>query len=322
MPKPESATSIAEEAARWAVRAAYGDMTAENHAELDAWLAADRRHRGAYLRAQAGLIAMEDSVVRTRREPVPINDNAPSEVISARPRRWTGALFGAAAAACVAGAIAIGAWQARPVASNADAAREMTLADGSTVELGKGARVAARIDDNKRTVIVQSGTATFHVAHDRTRPFVVEAGQVRAQATGTIYSVKKIGVAGGAVAVKQGTVLVWAEGMQDRAVPLRAGEALTLDPASVKLSAARQGRASGPAPSPAEISLDNVSIAAAAARFNAVNPTKVIVEDPRIANMPVVGLFDAGDPEGFARAAAAVTGARVVRREGRIVIEM
>jgi transmembrane sensor len=313
--KPESAFSIDNEAARWAARAAHGEMTAESRAELDAWLAADRRHRGAFLRAQAGLIALEDAIVQSRREPVPINDNTPWEDTAPRARRRAGVLFGAALAAAMAGAALVGAWQLPIAGGDADPAQPTTLADGSTVTLGEGARIAARFEDGKRTVVVQSGEATFEVAHDPERPFVVHSGDVYAQAMGTIYSVRKVGAAGAAVAVKEGTVLVWAEGKQDRAVPLHAGEALTLNPASVAPAAQL-------VPPGGRISLDNVSIAAAAERFNAVNRIKIIVADPQIGQTPIVGLFDADDPEGFATAAAAVTGARVVRRDGRIVIEM
>jgi transmembrane sensor len=313
--KPESAPSIADEAARWAARTAHGEMTAESHAELEAWLLADRRHRGAYLRAQAGLIALQDAVVQGRREPVPINDNTPWEDAAPRSRWRVGVLFGAVLTASLAGAALIGLWRPPFASGNADQAQQLMLADGSAVTLGEGARVAARIEAARRIVVVHSGEATFHVAKDRTRPFVARAGDVYAQATGTIYSVRTVGAAGGAVEVKQGTVLVWAEGERDRAVPLRAGEALTLNPTPTAASA----QSAHPV---REISLDNVSIAAAADRFNAVNRTKVIVADPQIGETPIVGLFDADDPEGFAKAAAAVTGARAVRRDGRIVIEM
>ncbi len=51
-----------EEAARWAARLSFGELTAARQAELDAWLQADRRHCGALLRAQAALHALETAV--------------------------------------------------------------------------------------------------------------------------------------------------------------------------------------------------------------------------------------------------------------------
>jgi len=53
--RPDPTDSIADQAAGWAVDMAYGEMTAESRRALDAWLAADPRHRGAYARARRAL---------------------------------------------------------------------------------------------------------------------------------------------------------------------------------------------------------------------------------------------------------------------------
>lgn len=58
MESPRS-SDRSEEAARWAARLSLGELTAAGQAELDAWLQADRRNRGALLRAQAALHALE-----------------------------------------------------------------------------------------------------------------------------------------------------------------------------------------------------------------------------------------------------------------------
>ena len=44
---------IDNRAAEWAVRRDFRDLTPEEMAELEAWLAADIRHYGAYCKAQA-----------------------------------------------------------------------------------------------------------------------------------------------------------------------------------------------------------------------------------------------------------------------------
>ena len=65
----------------------------------------------------------------------------------------------------------------------------------------------------------------------RDSPFVVQAGDVYAQATGTVYSVNRVDRTGGRVKVTEGSVLVWAQDERDQAVLLRAGGELTLKPA-------------------------------------------------------------------------------------------
>src|SRR3546814_15833152 len=73
-------------------------MTAESRADLDAWLAADTRHRGAYIRACAWLRATEVAVIASR-SPGPIipsrasdNDNDRIEPGTLRrlASRWSG----------------------------------------------------------------------------------------------------------------------------------------------------------------------------------------------------------------------------------------
>ncbi len=63
MALPDPSNSIDDQAAHWAVEATYGDMSPESRAELDAWLAVDPRHRGAFVRVRAALDVMEQAVV-------------------------------------------------------------------------------------------------------------------------------------------------------------------------------------------------------------------------------------------------------------------
>src|SRR3546814_5943579 len=65
---------IDEQAAVWAVEAAHGEMTAESRADLDAWLAADTRHRGAYIRACAWLRATEVAVIGSAHVRTPVSN--------------------------------------------------------------------------------------------------------------------------------------------------------------------------------------------------------------------------------------------------------
>ncbi len=325
MPTAETTRDIAEQAAGWAARAAYGEMDDDDRLALEAWLSADRRHRGAYLRARAALCAMEEAVLEAPRETGAVNDNL-SVDMAGRRRLGRGAralVAGAALAACAAGIVLIGPWHIPSSAIHQPDERRVALADGSVALLSADAQVSAYIDSTTRTVVLRSGQATFEVARDPDRPFVVRTGDVYAQATGTVYSVSKLGKAGGEVSVNEGTVLVWLQGERNRALSLRAGESVTLSPERAALAQPLPER-SAPVASRAtgELSFDNIPLSAAAKRFNAVNDRQIVVEDPVIAATPIVGLFSADDPESFARAAAAVSGARVTIRGDTIAIGM
>src|SRR5260221_588843 len=51
--------TISELAARWAVRADAGALGPDEQRELETWLAADSRHRGAYVRARAQWVDLD-----------------------------------------------------------------------------------------------------------------------------------------------------------------------------------------------------------------------------------------------------------------------
>ena len=332
MASAASAGIIDEQAAQWAVEAACGELTAQGRAELEAWLAADRRHRGAYARARAVFMAMEDAVVGARppaRAPQPVLVHEAQGPLAMRPapaRRSGGRVFGAALAASLAVVAAVGALvAARPLPVGPAAEHVVRLQDGSVATLQDDARIDVALSPDARRITLLSGSATFRVAKDLARPFVVRAGEVSAQATGTVYSVGRVGERGGTVKVLEGSVLVWPGEAREAAALLRAGQSLTLDPPA---PAARPrvetvaSRAPARPAAPAQIALDDTPIAAAAARFNRINRTKIVLADPEIGGIRIVGLFKADDPEEFARMAAAVSGGDVERGDGTIVIKL
>lgn len=343
MTPPGLSNGIDDQAAHWAVEAAYGDMSPESRAALDAWLAVDPRHRGAFARVRAALHVMEEAVVEARPappSPLPTatpsgNDNgtaddhadaAPAPLRKGLPRwgRRTVAIGGALAASVAALAM-VGVPVLAPFrsAEPAAAAEEVVLLqDGSVATLRHNGKLDVELSANLRRVALLSGEATFKVAKDKARPFVVQSGDVYAQATGTIYSVSRVGRTGGTVKVTEGSVLVWSRDERDQAVLLHAGDAVTLDLGQVQPAAKAVATPSLPPPDLAQISLDNVPIKTAVVRFNRVNSTKIVIADPAIGNTRIVGLFGANDVEQFAQAAAIVSGGKIERAKGIIVIKI
>ncbi|KQX21700.1 MULTISPECIES: FecR family protein [unclassified Sphingomonas] len=338
---------ISDQAVRWAVEQAYGEMTPESHEALEAWLAADTRHRGAFVRARAWMRATEDAVIEAHRasvSPAPVHpappsgndngvdDDADDGAPAAAPVRhaifrWSGraAVAAAAMAACVVVLISAGA----PILSLFEpprfAATEevVKLKDGSVATLSQDARIHVALSDDYRRITLFSGEARFEVAKDRARPFVVRSGDVYAQATGTVYSVRRMGRTGGTVKVTEGSVLVWPRDERDQAVLVHAGGMVTLDPGPIAPKPASTAAAAPRLPPPdlAQISLDNVPIKAAVARFNRVNSTKIVLADPAIGNVAIIGLYKASDPEQFAQSAATIADSIVVHEDGKIVIK-
>jgi transmembrane sensor len=67
-----------------------------------------------------------------------------------------------------------------------------------------------------------------------------------------------------------------------------------------------------------QISLDGETLAEAAAEFNRYNRRPLLVEDPALAHRRFVGLFRTDDPQSFALAVAAASGARLVEDDRAI----
>ena len=64
-----------------------------------------------------------------------------------------------------------------------------TLADGSIVELRRGAEILVEYGPSTRRVVLRAGEAHFQVKKDAARPFVVVASGVEVRAVGTAFSV-------------------------------------------------------------------------------------------------------------------------------------
>jgi transmembrane sensor len=95
--------------------------------------------------------------------------------------------------------LAIGAWTLyqlmTPVAyTNLTANNEVlikTLPDGSELTINKNSQLSYASDfKNDRSIRLDSGEVFFNVAHDKTRPFIIEADQVSVEVVGTSFNVK------------------------------------------------------------------------------------------------------------------------------------
>lgn len=133
------------------------------------------------------------------------------------------------------------------------------------------------------------------------------------QAVGTAFSVRRW-PRGVQVMVTEGRVRIWSGTMQGPSTLVDAGHRVFVqDRAAIQVAAItptasdrqlawREGR----------IVLDNMTLAAAAAEFNRYHSDQLVI-DPDLAKQQVVGWFDTDDLDGFARASAAMIGARVER---------
>lgn len=296
----ETADEIEEAAARWVFRLDREGRTPETQAELESWLAADPRRRGAFLQAEAAWAMLD-----------PACDLEAASVASDHPPQLGRRRLLAGAGAAMAASFIGGLWLANlgdRYRTAIGEIRRVPLRDGSVAAINTDSRIEVALADTARTVVVGRGEAWFQVAKDAARPFTVEAGPIRVRAVGTAFSVRRRDD-GADVLVTEGVVEAWSE-VEKQMVRLSAGERAFIGVRSKAILVP-------PAPSDVDrklawrsgkIDLAGETLASAAEEFNRYNARKIEVA-PRLAAEQFFGVFRTDDPEGFARAVKVSLGA-------------
>lgn len=282
-----------EAAARWALR---HPLDAAQRRELEAWLAQDRRHSGALLRAMAGLRAVERAF-----DPADAGAADEPRPAIARPSRRRLLLTAGAIAASALGIVAWPYVAMRHVQTSAGEIRRLPLDDGSVALINTDSELRVRFAQDVRRVSLERGQAWFRVSKDRTRPFIVDAGLAKARAVGTAFSVQR-GTDGVQIAVTEGVVAVWPSGASGAMTILNAGQFanIRIDEAVAKTGTAPAEIERSLAWRSGEISLEGETLASAVEQFNRYNHQKLVIADPGLADKRLVGLFKIDRPGDFA----------------------
>ena len=322
MESRETSRAIDDEAARWAAKLDRAPLTTSQDAELKVWLSGGRRRLGAFARARA--ISAHSERARALGhgfDPADFENTSRDQ----RPDRRR-VLWGAAAAAIVAGVGASVMFMRRPIGLETarGEVRLAPLTDGSVVTINTLTRLAVDYTPDRRTVHLRNGEAFFEVASNAARPFEVDAGDILVRAVGTAFSVRRIPgepvqviVSEGKVEIRRraGTGQPVAVSANYKAVAMETGTAVAntseMIPNDVRRAMAwREGK----------ISFEGESLRSAADAFERYSGTRIVITDTALANQTVTGLFTATDPAGFAQAVAISFGVQARTEKGEIVI--
>jgi transmembrane sensor len=71
--------------------------------------------------------------------------------------------------------------------------RDLTLTDGTRIALNSGSKISVRFDGSARHVQMSEAEASFDVAHDAARPFLIAAGDQQIRVVGTEFNVLRHG---------------------------------------------------------------------------------------------------------------------------------
>jgi len=309
MPR-ETASQIDARAADWAARIDRAPLSDADQAALDAWLAEDMRHLGAFGRARAVAIHSERAVALGPgyRPAAP----APSR------RRFLmgGAGMAASIAVATVGGLAY-ATRGEAYATHIGELKVVPLSDGSVVSLNTRSRIRVLYSHDTREIHLEDGEALFDVARDA-RPFVVRAGEAKVLADATAFTVRRLDDQPVQVTVRRGAVSLQA-GMHPPVrllANMRAIEATPQHIAVASITPAEIDR--GLAWREQRIAFEGESLAAAANEFRRYSDTRIVIDDPAIAREPITGLFQANDPVGFSQAIAASFGLQAEVGDGEV----
>lgn len=322
--------TIEQQANRWVVRQAEHGLDQAEQTALDAWCAADNRHRGAFGRA----LALHHAVVRAAAQPEPALEQSQPPVLApvaqhaANDVQTRRRLFGLAALAAglAAAFVAVPRFSQPSSVSIATAIgefRRVPLADQSIANINSGSEIEVVLTDRLRQVELKQGEAWFEVAKDKSRPFVVSAGDARVRAVGTSFSVHRHAL-GAEVLVTEGVVEVWRKGSDgaggkrvltagERAIVPERGNAIAIsrDPDDIARSLAwREGK----------LIFTNQPLELAVADFNRYTRKQIVIADPKLAPRILIGQYRIDDPEQFARSVGVLLGAPVAITHERIIV--
>lgn len=291
-------STIEHQAAEWVARQFARGLADPERAALQAWLAADRRHYGAYARALAIHNAISVATAPLVL-PEPAAQHAPPPA-AAYPRRSFLRYGGLAAClAATAGAGGFYALQRQAVLTTAKGEfRKVPLADTSIAEINSGSRIEVRFTDQQRQINLRRGEAWFEVAKDKTKPFIVESGKARIRAVGTAFAVRRF-ANGTEVLVTEGTVQVWTQDATARRQLLTVGErafladgiTVTRQPNEVRRKLAwREGK----------LILKNQTLSEAVLDFNRYSSKTIVIRDAALGGRRLFGQYQLDAPELFA----------------------
>ncbi len=316
---------VEADAAEWVIRSNERPLDEAERAAFEAWLRRDPAHRTAFENAHATWIGL--AVLRHEAEAGASSTRHLAETpMSAPPPRASPRLRMAAALAATL-ALALGAGVLYRVgdpfvamASDYRTApaevRTITLADGSTVELGPASAISIQFSDDVRQVTLLAGDAFFTATPRQgpeLRPFAVRTQGGVTRALGTRFVIENMGPEVQVTAVEHRIeVSVSDERQRASSVVLSPGETVAYAPEG-PLGPVRHTDAAGAAAwRRGLLVFDAVPLRSVVTKLNRYRRGRIVIMSPALAERRVSGVFAADDLNDVVETIATELNARTV----------
>ncbi|MFC3441359.1 FecR family protein [Sphingobium rhizovicinum] len=290
--------AIEAEAARLLARLNDG-VSPEEESDICDWIEADPSHAVAFARAESAWEAAE----RLKSAAADITLPPLQQIVSEEQQRRLSRNIMVAAAVAVMLFIVAAIVTVRTFSgvdryeTRVGEMRDIALDDGSILHLNSDSQAEVRFTDIGRKVRILKGEASFDVAHDKARPFDVEARSALIRAVGTAFNVRmRPSIV--ELTVTQGTVTVHSGGSMGQKVAAGSGAVIQprrislthLDPRLIGQRTAWRDQM---------VELDGETIEQAAGEFNRYRATPILIGDTRVSALRIGGRFRTNDSREF-----------------------
>ena len=297
----DHANARRDDALDWLMRVQQAPLDADLRTQLAHWCALDEANAKAYRKAErvwqlAGQVA-PSTVLQL---PQPLR----SVTRPRRVRRWAAAAIAACLVVALAPSLLLR-WQA-DYRTGAGETRDITLSDGSVVQLDSHSAIAVDIAGNHRDIRLLAGQAFFKVMPDKSKPFHVRTQTLQVTVTGTAFNVDA--APNPSVAVQQGSVNVDDQAGRPLA-SLVPGERLSFRAGTVELSSFAPSQA---APwRQGQLIADDLPISEVLAQLRRYTPGFIVIRDAKLSAQRVTGVYDLRKPQAALQAVLQPYGAKV-----------
>lgn len=294
-------TTVRDDAARWFVRLQEPAVSADEQQRFDAWLNQHPQHRDEFQLLQ-GLWTAADLLPAPRLK-------ALAETPPTRRERRPLSRY-AVAASVLAVALGLGLFSGlnHPGGYRAEFAtalgerKHVALPDGSVIDLNSRSRLQVRFEQDRRVIELSEGEAMFSVAHDTSRPFVVETGNGKVTVTGTRFDVRR-DVTQTRVAVEQGTVKVQGrEAPDNQFINLTAGLGTAVDAQGKVAAAYAVNAAELTAWRSGKLVFNNASLSEVVAEVSRYREKPLTVANPTVASLRLTSVFKSDNTDALLKA--------------------
>lgn len=194
--------TVKEEAGSWIVRLDSGDLSEEEYRDLQSWIQKSNFHREYLLKLASNWDAMDVLQELGEMFPLPAKEDKvstppKSSKYKTRIKEYFGSPIRAATsiAAMVSGVllVAVMFWienSPEQYITSVGDRQSYFLDDGTRVSLNTDTQIYVNYSGSRRVVTLVHGEATFDVAKDVEKPFVVYAGTGLVWAVGTSFNVR------------------------------------------------------------------------------------------------------------------------------------